>query len=85
MSDRVTTERANQIADDLQYEWTEYRAATDIRTLAKDRDDLLAAAKAVVERWDTPSWKDAVPTGEVIGKLRRAIARAEAARDSNEL
>jgi len=44
--------------------------------LKQQRDDLLAAARAVVERWDTPSWKDAVPTGEVIGHLRRAIAAA---------
>jgi hypothetical protein len=115
MSDRVTTERANQIADHLRFQSVDPYFARDIRTLAAERDelreevdwwrangcsnedvdrirlgqkqaveraihaeaerdDLLAAAKAVVERWDTPSWKDAVPTGEVIGQLRRAIA-----------
>lgn len=38
--------------------------------------DLLEAAAAVVARWDTPNWKDAAPTGEVIGRLRAAIAKA---------
>jgi hypothetical protein len=62
-------------------QWPEYaadEAATLLELLATQRDDLLAAAKAVVERWDTPSWKDTGPTAEVIGQLRREIARAEA-------
>ena len=38
--------------------------------------ELLEAAAAVVARWDTPNWKDAAPTGEVIARLRAAIAKA---------
>ena len=39
----------------------------------KERDILLEAAKAVVARWDMPSWKDTEPTAVVIYKLRDAI------------
>lgn len=38
--------------------------------------DLLEAAHAVVERWDSPHWKDAEPTADCINRLRAAIARA---------
>jgi hypothetical protein len=38
--------------------------------------ELRTAAIAVVERWDTPNWKDAPATAEVIGVLRAAIAKA---------
>lgn len=43
----------------------------------KRRDDLLDAARALVARWDTPSWKDAEHTGVFINKLRAAIAAIE--------
>lgn len=39
--------------------------------------DLLQAAKAVVERWDSPRWKEQEHTGTFIDKLRAAIAKAE--------
>jgi len=39
---------------------------------------LLEAAKAVVERWDTPSWKWEIHTAEFIQALRAAIAAEEA-------
>ena len=35
---------------------------------------LIEAARAVVARWDTPAWKDAPNTGEVINRLRDALA-----------
>ena len=35
---------------------------------------LREAAIAVVERWDTPLWKDVQPTAEFIGRLRTALA-----------
>jgi hypothetical protein len=38
--------------------------------------DLLPAAVAVVERWDTPSWKDVPHTGEFIARLRGAVLAA---------
>ena len=37
-------------------------------------DSLLAAAEAVVERWDTPLWKDAPATAGYINALRAAVA-----------
>ena len=39
---------------------------------------LLAAAKAVIDRWDTPLWKDVSATAVYIGALRQAIASMEA-------
>lgn len=35
---------------------------------------LLNAARAVVERWDTPLWKDAPHTGNYIHSLRQSVA-----------
>jgi hypothetical protein len=35
---------------------------------------LRAAAQAVVDRWETPLWKDAEPTASVIYRLRDALA-----------
>ena len=35
--------------------------------------ELLDAAKAVVARWDTPSWKDVGPTADYINRLRNAV------------
>ena len=36
--------------------------------------ELLSAAQAVVERWDSPAWKDLPHTGEFINRLRVALA-----------
>ena len=41
--------------------------------------DLLDAAQGVVDRWDSPSWKDQRPTADAINALRKAIAKATAA------
>lgn len=38
--------------------------------------DLLAAAVAVVDRWDSPIWKDQPATAWFINDLRKAIAKA---------
>ena len=38
--------------------------------------ELRDAAQAVVDRWDTPLWKDAGPTAYVINRLRDALAEA---------
>ena len=34
--------------------------------------DLRTAAQAVIDRWDTPLWKDVPATAEYIGRLRPA-------------
>ena len=39
--------------------------------------ELLDAAIAVIERWDSPLWKDMPATAEYIGRLRQAVARAQ--------
>jgi hypothetical protein len=58
-----------------------------IARLERERDDardklfqlgaelikIKTAAKAVVDRWDQPSWKDTEPTAAVINKLRNAL------------
>lgn len=42
---------------------------------------LITAAQAVVDRWDSPKWKDLPHTGEFIDKLREAIAGAQPVRE----
>ena len=39
--------------------------------------DLRKAAQALVDRWDTPLWKDAPHTGVFIDALRAALAQPE--------
>lgn len=39
--------------------------------------DLRKAAQALVDRWDSPLWKDAPHTGEFIDALRAALAQPE--------
>lgn len=36
-------------------------------------EELIAAARAVVERWDTPHWKDVPATAVFINRLRNAL------------
>lgn len=38
---------------------------------------LIAALEAIIERWDTPLWKDVEPTGAVINRARAALALAK--------
>jgi hypothetical protein len=40
--------------------------------------ELIAAAQAVIERWDTPLWKDAPHTAIFINRMREAIDAARA-------
>lgn len=37
---------------------------------------LLSAADGVIERWETPLWKNARPTAEYVGALRLAAESA---------
>jgi len=46
---------------------------------AEETADLLAAAEAVIDRWDTPLWKDVPPTADCINRLRAAVVAAKAA------
>ena len=47
-------------------------------------DELLSAAKAVVERWDSPLWKDLPPTAKAIARLRDAVNKLEGAQDEQK-
>lgn len=40
-------------------------------------NNLIEAAQAVCDRWDSPNWKDEAPTAELIGKLREAISGSQ--------
>ena len=42
--------------------------------ITTDAADVRAAAQALVDRWDTPAWKDAEHTGAFIQRLRKALA-----------
>lgn len=49
----------------------------DVEKLEALNAELLEAAKALVERWDTPHWKLTEHTGVFIDRLRAAIAKAD--------
>lgn len=38
-----------------------------------DAKGLVDAAQAVIDRWDSPKWKDVPPTADSINALRRAV------------
>ena len=44
--------------------------------LLQQRDELLAASQAVIDRWETPLWKDVPATAEYIHALRAAVENA---------
>ena len=47
--------------------------ARTLRALLAERDRLRETGQAVVDRWDTPLWKEAEATGRVINRLRAAL------------
>lgn len=47
-------------------------------------DTLRAAAQAVVDRWDTPLWKDVPATAEYIGRLRASLAASAGSNEWSE-
>ena len=51
---------------------------TTTNTPTSGAADLRTAAQAVVDRWDTPLWKDVPSTAEYIGRLRAALAAGQA-------
>lgn len=44
---------------------------------------LISAANAVVERWETPAWKEAKPTASYVHELRDAVKAMECADHSD--
>lgn len=53
----------------------EWAACREIERKDAAIAELVAAGRAVVDRWDSPLWKDLPHTGEFIAKLRDAIAK----------
>lgn len=43
----------------------------------RELEELIAAAKAVIDRWETPFWKETAHTGAYIAALRKAVEIAE--------
>mgnify|MGYP001229029853 CR=1 FL=1 len=80
----------NQI-DDIARKYAGLGGIEDYRAFARDIaavpqqaqqavvPELLAAADAVVARWDSPKWKDEAPTVDYIARLRRAAAACRSA------
>ena len=48
----------------------------EVARLKEEIKKLKSAAQEVVDRWETPLWKDAEPTASVIYRLRNALAPA---------
>lgn len=73
-------DKCNQIFCCALYKRDETRSAFNGwgagRELAeKEQKDLLDAAIAVINRWDTPLWKDVPATAIYINTLRQAVAK----------
>lgn len=45
--------------------------------LRAEKSELIAAAEAVIARWETPKWKEAGPTAEAVYKLRDVVERVK--------
>lgn len=70
----------NALGKDIPIEWLERFAALAALRAQPDHSEqhleMIAAARAVVERWDTPLWKDAPATAGFINRLRDALPPA---------
>jgi len=54
--------------------WREMRGIeAEFTETLDDRNQLIKAAQAVVDRWETPLWKDAEPTAKVINAMRNCL------------
>jgi predicted RNase H-like nuclease (RuvC/YqgF family) len=63
-----------EIIDDDTKQKTELH--NEVERLMEELQRLKSLAQAVVDRWETPAWKDAEPTASVIYRLRDALAPA---------
>jgi hypothetical protein len=65
---------AEQTARDADAEWPRHAPHRAVQLVELSAVyELRTAAQAVVDRWDTPLWKDVPHTGEFIARLRRAL------------
>lgn len=51
--------------------------SNEIELLKSQRDELLKALEAIIERWDTPLWKDVPHTGNYINAARLVVAKVK--------
>ena len=49
------------------------RIESELKSVQKENATLREAARAVIDRWETPLWKDAEPTAKAIYRLRDAL------------
>ena len=72
------TDDSPDVCGDMEHADAEYIAAMDPTTtlaLLDENERLRTAARAVVDRWDTPSWKDVPATANYINKLRMELSK----------
>ena len=50
----------------------------DLQSREREIEELREAAQALVDRWETPLWKDAPATATFIHRLRDALSSANA-------
>lgn len=55
----------------------EGRHKRELAEVTRQRDRIAKAGQALVDRWETPSWKDVPHTGKFIRALSDAISSAE--------
>lgn len=74
----LMSESAGLRADVATLEQSDRQVRARLARVEKERDALLAAARDVVARWDSPKWKDLPHTGTYIDALRDSIADCDA-------
>jgi hypothetical protein len=80
---KCTDTRAWRDATDLELQQQEQieQLERELTEARQQRDTLVDAAQAVVDRWDAPTWKELEPTAKMIGALRKAIAAVKGGSD----
>ena len=67
---------AQSLLEESQAQLDKYRLLVEkLDYQAAKYQELIAAAEAVIDRWNTPLWKDAEQTAAVIYRMRDAIQR----------
>ncbi|MFA7238955.1 MAG: hypothetical protein WC091_02510 [Sulfuricellaceae bacterium] len=66
------------VIETLRVAASRYIQATSQQPDTKAVEGLVLAADAVIQRWDTPNWKDAPATADFINQLREALAKFKA-------
>jgi len=68
-------ERERALANEAIATWKKTREERD--KAREQRDRLAEAAQAVVDRWETPFWKQVEHTGVYIAALRKAVEQVK--------